>query len=448
MLKTILDAFSWHSLQRMPALSAEFWSKVKVRWRHNAGFVAAAAAGSIGLVLAVVLGIQGAYRLLEGEPAGDDLTEGSPSAVLGDPDFGFADTPNERLDPWEEPRPLTDRSVSHAKRKVRVIDEPTNDFDEEADLTSELAKEIATRGTKTKKQDPFAEDDDQEVEAQPVSVKPRSRHLLDENPLAEEEELPRKTVHFPVEVADEMEKDETDVEPATVAAKSPANKSIGEKSVTLPSNTGPAFEADEPEDKEDDEAEISSASAPPAENRNPAPPAGWKHPLARPEPAAEPSPAIAQKSRAVETVIYATPDADTPTTVDQTAATDADDDVAPSRLALEIGGPRAARTGETCNFEIRVKNSGRTAVEKIVLSVELPAELVHDVAQALEQKIESIGPGKTYRALVRTRAKAAGKATLKSDVAIQGRVDAKSSATIEIGSASGARVKASTTSRN
>jgi hypothetical protein len=50
--------------------------------------------------------------------------------------------------------------------------------------------------------------------------------------------------------------------------------------------------------------------------------------------------------------------------------------------------------------------------EKITLSVELPVELVHDVA-ALEQRREELGPSQTYRALVRTRAKAAGKVSLR-----------------------------------
>jgi hypothetical protein len=131
----------------------------------------------------------------------------------------------------------------------------------------------------------------------------------------------------------------------------------------------------------------------------------------------------------VETVIYATPEAPAS---NNARRDDAQDEVAASRLILEIAGPRSARVGQTCNFEIRVKNPERKSAEKITLSVELPAELVHDVAQALEQHVERLGPGQTYRALVRTRAKAAGKVSLKADVTLPGRTAAKSTATIEI----------------
>jgi hypothetical protein len=140
---------------------------------------------------------------------------------------------------------------------------------------------------------------------------------------------------------------------------------------------------------------------------------------------------VARQSSAVETVIYATPETDASAADDRTA--DIADEVKRSRLTLEIAGPKSTRVGQTCNFEIRVTNRGRTRVEKVALSVELPAELVHEVAQSLEQKVAAIGPGQTYRALVRTRAKAPGKATLNADVAIGDEADSKTSATVEIG---------------
>jgi hypothetical protein len=222
-LKTILAAFTWHSLKRMPALPAEFWSKFGDRWRHNPGFVAAAAAGSLGLVLAIVLGIQGAFRLLDGEPAADDPTDSSSSMALGDPADGFASTQGERFDPWDEPGAMADRTAARSGRKVRVLDQFDNELDDETETTSGAPKKLAARDARTQKQDPFAMDDEQEAEEQPVSLKPRSRHPLNENPPADEVEHPRKTVQFPVAVDDAKETDDADIESAKVTAKSPAN---------------------------------------------------------------------------------------------------------------------------------------------------------------------------------------------------------------------------------
>jgi hypothetical protein len=263
-LKTILAAFTGHSLQRMSALPADFWSKVKVRWRHNPGFLAAAAAGSIGLVLAIVLGIQGAFRIVDNEPTGDDLAYESPSAALGDPDNDFAGKGSDGIDPWDDPGVTPDRKFARPARQVLVIDELNNDLDDETETSLDAPKKIAARDTRTQKRDPFEMDDEGEAEEQPVRIKPRARHVLDENPLADEDEPTRKTVQFPVDIEEEQETDDGDVEPARVAAKSAANKSTADKSVKRPSNSGPSFGGKEPEETDGDPTDISSASVPPA----------------------------------------------------------------------------------------------------------------------------------------------------------------------------------------
>jgi hypothetical protein len=215
------------------------------------------------------------------------------------------------------------------------------------------------------------------------------------------------------------------VEPDGIAAKSADERPRGSKS-----SSGPSFGRQTAGADENDAAEEPPESVPSESSEKELPSPGWKNQRSKPLPATDAPAAVAQKSRPVETVIYAAPDGVAPAADEGAAGTE--DESKPSRLLLEIDGPRAARIGQTCNFEIRVKNPGRTKAERITLSVELPAELVHEVAQSLEQKVATISPGETYRALVRTRAKSTGKATVKADAAIDDQADAKASAMIDI----------------
>src|SRR5262245_46948636 len=85
----MLSLFSRQSLSRMSASASEIWNGLTTRWRRNPGFVTAAAAGSIGLALAVLLGIQGALRLFDPDPTAGTLEDEFTNAVLNDPDdFG------------------------------------------------------------------------------------------------------------------------------------------------------------------------------------------------------------------------------------------------------------------------------------------------------------------------------------------------------------------------
>ena len=98
----------------------------------------------------------------------------------------------------------------------------------------------------------------------------------------------------------------------------------------------------------------------------------------------------------------------------------------------------SAAAGEKCNFEIRVTNTGSATARQLTLSVELPEGLVHEVAQSIEQQIEALAPGQTYRALVRVRARSAGKATVNADVAVGAQVATRlSTAVIVAGATSG-----------
>jgi uncharacterized repeat protein (TIGR01451 family) len=428
--RQILAALSAQSRSRIAAWPAELWMKVKTRWRHNPGFVAAAAAGSIGLVLAIVLGIQGGLRLLDDPEPGDDVANDSSSTELGDPDAGLSGGVGDELrNLFDDPEAPT-RAPRRPARGARSNDDLIVELDDESETMSE-PKMIASSRTSLQQKDPFETDGDSESQVPPAKIKPRARHPLDDDPRDDEEEAPGKTVHLPVEADDEMDADEPDVEPAKIAAKNSNGKIPA-----LDSKPGPSLGEEEPGEADTDASDVpSEQTIADSDEKEPTDP-GWKNQRSKSSSAAEAPAVVAQKSRAVETVIYSTPARPEASGSDRAAASA--DEARPSRLLLEMAGPRSARVGQTCNFEIRVRNIGKTTAEKVTLSVELPAALVHEVAQSLEQQVGALPPGKTYRALVRTQARAAGRATLKTDVAVQGQVETKTSAAIDIGGGSGA----------
>jgi uncharacterized repeat protein (TIGR01451 family) len=438
-LRQVLAALFGQSLTRIAARPADFWMKVKTRWRHNPGFVAAAAAGTIGIALAIVLGVQGGLRLLDDPEPGDDLATDS-STELGDADGGLSGGAQSDLrDLFEESEPPV-RAPRRPARAARSNDDLLVELED--DETVSAPKTLVSRASMPQQKDPFDTDDTSDADDRPLKIKPRSQHPLNDDPPDddspdEEEEAPRKIVQLPVEAEDELAADESEVEPAKIAAKGATGKAAPLESKTGPSLGDEESGADaseatsEPEIAETDDKDVDASDA---DEKRPDTP-GWKNQRSK-QAVTEDPPIAAQKSRAVETVIYSTPAKPEPSGPD--TATASAEEARPSRLLLEILGPKAARVGQTCNFEIRVRNVGKTTAEKVTLSVELPAALVHEVAPSLEQQVGSLAPGKTYRALVRTQAKATGRVTLKTDVAIQGQIEAKSSATIDIGGGSSA----------
>jgi uncharacterized membrane protein len=105
-------------------------------------------------------------------------------------------------------------------------------------------------------------------------------------------------------------------------------------------------------------------------------------------------------------------------------------------LSLAVSSPGAALIGQACKFEIRVTNQGSAPADQLTLSVELPDEIVHQVGQSLEQHIERLAPGQTYRALVRAQAKSSGKTVVTADLAEAGAIVARASARIVVEAAS------------
>src|SRR5262245_39599173 len=328
-LRQILAALTAQSLSRIAAPPAEFWMKVKSRWRQNPGFVAAAAAGTIGIALAVVPGIQGGLKLLDDPGPGDDLASDS-STHLGDADGSLAGGPQNDL------RNLFDETETPARaprRPARAI-RSNDDLLDDEESTPE-PKTIASSGTPLHEQDPFDADDKLDADERPLKIKPRSRHLLNDDP-PDEEEAPRKTVELPVEADDEMASDESEVEPAKIAVKGAIARAA-----PLESKSGPSLGEEESGDADADaseapaETEIAGTDDNGQDDEEPLSP-GWKNQRSKSTAAVEPPPVVAQKSRAVETVIYSTPAKSEAAGSDRAGASAEEPRAA--RLLLEISG--------------------------------------------------------------------------------------------------------------
>ena len=396
---------SWRSFREIPAALVELWLRLRVRWRHNPGFVAAAAAGSIGLLLALVMAIQGGIRLLDEIPPGDELSEVDTYAALGE--VAALEADDELGDPFAE----SGIRVRPAARRHVMDDDFDDTVTEEID-TGKLRHPLAS-------DDEIAGDD---------SLGP---HPLDEHPLASEPSPPRRFPRKSVVVDDEIgdsERDAIEIK-ADEAPGEPAAQPKNGKAAQMKLNIEAVFGGDAEDETEDAEVETATDSIQPAARVTEPAPTGWKNqphqPLAEPQ-----SPqALIERSHSVETVIVATPrqkEAAPAAGAPRHEATRA-------RLSLAVSGPGAALIGEACKFEIRITNTGSESADQLTLSVELPDELVHQVGQSLEQHIEKLAPGQTYRALVRAQATSSGKTGLKIDVSENAAIVARSSASVVIG---------------
>jgi hypothetical protein len=141
----------------------------------------------------------------------------------------------------------------------------------------------------------------------------------------------------------------------------------------------------------------------------------------------------------VETKIFAAPQ---PRSVQPRPAPVAKENRAPREkstgplLRLAISGPPSVGVGQPCQIEIRVTNTSSAPAHHLVVSAELPEGLVHEVAQSLEQHIEALAPGATYRALLRLRGEAAGEKTIRAEVESDDRAALQLSAKVRVTPAS------------
>lgn len=480
-------AFSRQSIKRVSARLVQLWLHLRIRWRHNPGFVAAATAGSLGLILALGLVVHSGIQMLNGKPKGDQAADDASLAELSDADRSAGNV-EDFSDPFAEPNPRlgsragrredldefdeNDQAVVDRGRGGRAtLDGPPSRLqdsprsgpgfndDERPDIQSESDRaELAKSMLKPKE---TADD----VEAEDAYRIPYRRFAN----AAGEQQSPRR-IQDSFDDFDDAVSEVRDERPANDAAKA-----LDLKSARLKSDNGLAADMEKSEDPDETTSENSNRlakskieaardsdeladdgdslplkdldleskpdeigqdrdetrAATAAKTATPA----WKNQLAKPNGEAAATPVMpravaTRQSRPVETVIFATPAAD--------AIAEAADDDRPrdefdrQRLNVEIIGPKSAAVGQMCSFEIRVKNANSSPARNFTLSVELPPELVHEVSQSLVQRVASLAPGKAHRALLRVRAKSSGTITLNADVAIQGHVETRSSSTINV----------------
>lgn len=425
MFERVRAALNWESIKAVPARMAGFWPWIKLRWQKNPGFVAAAAAGSVGLVLTILLVLQGGIQFLDSAPSRDETPDLSLSADLGEPGKVVPDP--ELAGIFEEPS----TPVRSSSRRGDPDAEPGSELEEDSALFPPQKKFAANPAPKSKagkKTHPLEMNaDEDEIDDTPVSNKRPAPKLPDDDPFAGDDDAPPKVARQPAKVDDDPELEMEEADDSLELAAKPSDKNPAK----LKSNIGAAIQEEATDETEpDDSADKATEIAVPAEKPKPPTPAGWKNQPSKAPSASEPPSAIARQSRAVETVIYAAPNAtgstSEPSSKAQAGAT------APQQLLIEIAGPQSAGVGQPCNFEIRVKNTGRISAQNLILTVELPAQLTHELGPSIEQQVEEMRPGQTYRALVRTRTKSAGKVALSASIAAAGRVAAKLSATVEI----------------
>jgi len=465
----------------LPERLIDLWPWLVGQWRQNPGFVAAAAAGSMGLLLTLVIVIQGGIELMDDSSADDETTDRFAAAELGEP----SDAPGEsfaglfdesarrdrapaRLTDNDEPdidwdAPLPARKIAAADRYPKIANdtsagtprrfERTRDLDQsraeiqddaneiaaddsaDADDVMPIEKKIAGFGAPAKKRNPLAEEDDLKEDDILLSPTPNPARPADENPFDDEPETPRRIVRQPLEVDDAQDADEPDDKPAVVAAQ-PSNA----RPASPRSAIGPDLGAKTEEEFEGDDAAEPADTAPPVVAKEEKPTSGWHSQSSKPLPPSSSPDAMARHSRAVETVIYATPAQEPvspPASPPVAGVTPPRQEQNAPRLALQISGPRSAAPGEKCSFEIRVTNTGSVTARQLTLSVELPEGLVHEVAQSIEQQIAALSPGQTYRARVRVLAQSAGKATLNADVAVGAQVATRLSTAVIVAGTTG-----------
>lgn len=467
-------------IARLAGRIAPMWSPLKERARKNPGFLAAAAAGTIGLALALGLlanagldWFSGSDRTADQELANDDL-----QFDLGNED-DLADT---------SPYADSFAQIRAESQRAKLISREEEETDPILGTRAAGPRQVNGRHVLDEDERSALEIDDEEfpsAEEHPLparAVRQFSRNEkiddadddadLDEHPLAENAGNGRSRVRLPADLDDEQTIDQSETESDTELddardslTRDPPGKLKKAKGTSVAAN--PLTEDDDSEsdvseetppgghplsvddsDTGDDTHDALDAADPAKSPKNKkrtavviddlnedqaqtvpaqAPGAGWKRQLTQ---EGDSAPTLsARQSRPVETVIYSVPEARSPAA----KAASQPNESADSALRIEVLGPKSVGVGQTCSVEIRVTNRGLAPEQKLALEVELPAGLEHDVARNLSQTIGELGPGKMYRALLNLKAVSSGKALIRIDVERQGQIDATSSATIEVG---------------
>ena len=440
----------------VPRRIAQALLPLKERARKNPGFLAAAGAGALGLVLALGLLINTGLNWLN-QPADDSdaqVTAGELDADLG-AEGDLVDSPSpyaesfaamradaerernargQEDDPILGPRAVADSTDAGRRRHV-LDDDESPDIDDRSQQDANDEHPLARR---------FTRNDDFETPGD---------DLIGDHPLAERDAPRRARIELPADLDedgfDDLKVEEPDADQELSSDPAERRKNWNRPPVSHPlagdeaeedeENVGDALDSQASTRPEraaiviDDLAEDEPTAKPEAASAR-----GWKRQPPHGTEAAAPL-LSTRRSRPVETVIYAAPEpgsarptkpaaSENPAGREQGAVSNGQ---APRpQLRIEVVGPRSVITGQPCDLEIRVLNLGGAPAQKLALEVELPAGLEHEVARNLTQKIGELPAGATYRALLKLKARSPGKAVLNIDVERDGEVVASSSASV------------------
>lgn len=490
----IRRTFDRKSIRRGVSGAVSLWRRVEQRWDENPGYVAATTAGTIGILLALSLMVNAGIDWFNGPPdeppavaqadADDDLGDSDDEVMRGlrrvDPDeddespippLSRREEPDDQDDPFERPVKF-DRAkaidvADDAMGDEPAADEPTtddtDDFQRPARITPPArtfpSSRVASIEKPPKRQVVIEEDEDEE-DVLPERSAPKI-DLGQEDEKSDDEEIAKdnatelaETVRDQLAAQKILDKvlaeDDADGEPETLPESAPTEPAF------LKTNGERDADFDQPEQarriEPDDDVVPREAhpARPPAreptrEIQRPETdqPAAREHSRWQQQrPRAEQPPVEARRSRNAETVVVAP--RETPVarrTAPQPRETSASQkSSADEPLKLSITGPANVGLGEACSYVLSLANTGTTTTRELVVSIELPPGLVHEVSQSLEQNVASIPPGGSHRSLLKLRAARPGQSTIQAEIVDGNRVAAKLTARVQVGSTTAARV--------
>jgi hypothetical protein len=455
------------------------WIWLRLRFRHNPGFVTAAITGSIGLVLTLLLLLNGGIGLNatgKSEESDQDVTanlgtEGdlppaektddanlaldlrvssAPPGRLPEEVFDVEDLSEKKVDRDNSDerdnrladarssvparpvssKPGLSRAPARSTRPSFDEDDPSDSRDEPEsnELPALSPGRASLRGGEESREEEKVEEQEEEAEQKPDNDRDS---LLDNLPLRlrndapadTEDAVPEETKpvrRSPPELAedDPADKMETETEPFVVEQRKTQTRGT-----TVVKAVPPLQKIeDEPSATEDDRYLQPKRSA------------TWKDSKARPLPPVREAPreSVAEspaQNREVEAAVFAEP-----RQREESSRPMPDRDSADRpKLSLEIRAPKYVSPGQLFDLDFIVTNNSRQPVEGASLSVVLPAGLVHPQGAELEQSILSIGGCEQYRGRLRVKAVGSGEVTPRADVSVRGKMGVQMALTLRVG---------------
>lgn len=471
---------------------------LRLRFRRNPGFTMATVAGSAGLVLALILLLNGGMAYFskskdveEIAETGASLGEESPSP---DVDVELADS--SRSPAGESLLPPLDRKrenrIEPAKEKVSSWHRDESFLSEEESEADEPQVSVVSRSTETKAtspkaaseltEDPFNGDEQKDLleeedehPAIPATSKPlssaisglhsdseesdnESAEAIDEDrlmaadepiatqsppekprvPLESKTSAPVEKTREPLFADDDRPGDSQEEEQSTPPQTGRGSTTVVRTPARSSPPVPPVVENDFGETFSPPQEKALEPSSPPA---SAAPRSGWKYSTTKPrKPASEPATESANESPMVETAVYAAPEAKPATPEAKPAVPVKPAPVATPKeqrdasLKLAIKAPQNVGVGQTFDLEFTVTNTGPSPIQGALLSVYLPGGLQHSLGPDLEKPIGQLVPGQSYRSRLTVKATGAGDVTPKADVTVKGQAGARSTTTLRVGS--------------